>query len=207
MKKILFCLLILILGGVVGSSITFVIINDDSNSIDETERLDDTSISITEFYPDSIALLVDGKVYVNVYGSTIDIDNLYGSGTFQTLLATRDNYKSYNFEKINYKDELNKSFEGLELKTSNVKDVYAYAVGQDLTSNYGLILLNDDGTVSIISLYSLITGNTSVTDVTSLSNIVSISSSDNNGYYTVATDNLGVLYNMSDYIPTDYTLW
>ena len=43
--------------------------------------------------------------------------------------------------------------------------------------------------------------------IESLNNIVSINSENNNGYYTYATDNLGVLYNMNDYIPKNYTLW
>ena len=95
----------------------------------------------------------------------------------------------------------------MKLNTSNAKEIYAFASGQTFNNNYGLILLNEDGTVSIISLYSLITGNQNVTTIESLANITSISSSNDNGYTTYATDEQGMLYNMNDYIPTDYTLW
>ena len=218
MRKILFCLIFLIIGGIFGSGITYFIINKDyisfnnneqENNSNSNEQEDEISnpISLIEFYPDSLSLLVDGKVYVNVYGSTTDIDNLYGANTFQTLLTTRNNYQEYSFEGLNYKDVLNSTFTGMKLNISNIKEVYSFANGQTLANNYGLILLNEDGNVYIISLYSLIMGKKDVTKVESLNNIVSINSENNNGYYTYATDNLGVLYNMNDYIPKDYTLW
>ena len=47
MKKILFCILILILGTGHESGITFVIVNNNSNNIDETEKGEDPSISIS----------------------------------------------------------------------------------------------------------------------------------------------------------------
>ena len=217
MKKILFTLLFLIAGAAIGSGITFVITNDDTTPSNKTnqdsqeesinEEESNTPVGITEFYPNSIAVLVDGEVYVNVYGSTLDIDNLYGTDTYQTLINTRNNYQEFNFPLLNYKDETNQSFTGMKLNTSNVKEIYAFASGQTFNNNYGLILLNEDGTVSIISLYSLITGNQNVTTIESLANITSISSSNDNGYTTYATDEQGMLYNMNDYIPTDYTLW
>ena len=236
MRKRLFYLIFLIIGAIFGSGITYFIINKDyisfnnneqennsnsneqennsnsneqENNSNSNEQEDEISnpISLIEFYPDSLSLLVDGKVYVNVYGSTTDIDNLYGANTFQTLLTTRNNYQEYSFEGLNYKDELNSTFTGMKLNISNIKEVYSFANGQTLANNYGLILLNEDGNVYIISLYSLIMGKKDVTKVESLNNIVSINSENNNGYYTYATDNLGVLYNMNDYIPKDYTLW
>ncbi|HIS38329.1 MAG TPA: hypothetical protein IAB45_02340 [Candidatus Onthousia faecavium] len=217
MKKILFTLLFLIAGAAIGSGITFVITNDDTTPSNKTnqdsqeesinEEESNTPVGITEFYPNSIAVLVDGEVYVNVYGSTLDIDNLYGTDTYQTLINTRNTYQTVNFPLLNYKDETNQSFTGMKLNTSNVKEIYAFASGQTFNNNYGLILLNEDGTVSIISLYSLITGNQNVTTIESLANITSISSSNDNGYTTYATDEQGMLYNMNDYIPTDYTLW
>ena len=217
MKKILFTLLFLIAGAAIGSGITFVITNDDTTPSNKTnqdsqeesinEEESNTPVGITEFYPNSIAVLVDGEVYVNVYGSTLDIDNLYGTDTYQTLIHTRNTYQTVNLPLLNYKDETNQSFTGMKLNTSNVKEIYAFASGQTFNNNYGLILLNEDGTVSIISLYSLITGNQNVTTIESLANITSISSSNDNGYTTYATDEQGMLYNMNDYIPTDYTLW
>ena len=92
MKKILFTLLFLIAGAAIGSGITFVITNDDTTPSNKTnqdsqeesinEEESNTPVGITEFYPNSIAVLVDGEVYVNVYGSTLDIDNLYGTDTY-----------------------------------------------------------------------------------------------------------------------------
>ncbi len=216
MKKILFALLLLIAGASIGSGITFVITNGDTTPSNQTNQDNqegpiteetNTSIGITKFYPNSLALLVDGDVYVNVYGSTLDIDNLYGTDTYQTLVATRNNYQTFNFPLLNYKDETNQTFTGMKLNTSNVKEIYTFASGQTFNTNYGLIFLNEDGTVSIISLYSLINGNMDVTIIEGLANITSISSSNDNGYTTYATDEQGVLYNMNDYIPTDYTLW
>ena len=217
MKKILFTLLFLIAGAAIGSGITFVITNDDTTPSNKTnqdsqeesinEEESNTPVGITEFYPNSLAVLVEGEVYVNVYGSTQDIDNLYGTDTYQTLVATRNNYQTFNFPLLNYKDETNQTFTGMKLNTSNVKEIYTFASGQTFNTNYGLIFLNEDGTVSIISLYSLINGNMDVTIIEGLANIASISSSNDNGYTTYATDEQGVLYNMNDYIPTDYTLW
>ena len=209
MRKILLFLIFLIIGGIFGSGITYYIINKDYINPNNNEQEDEISrpISLIEFYPDSLSLLVDDKVYVNVYGSTTDIDNLYGTNTFQDLLTTRNNYQEYSFKGLNYKDELNSTFTGMKLNISNIKEVYSFANGQTLTNNYGLILLNEDGDVYIISLYSLIMGKKDVTKIESLNNIVSINSENNNGYYTYATDNLGVLYNMNDYIPKNYTLW
>ena len=216
MKKILFALLLLIAGASIGSGITFVITNGDTTPSNQTNQDNqegpiteetNTSIGITKFYPNSLALLVDGDVYVNVYGSTLDIDNLYGTDTYQTLVATRNNYQTFNFPLLNYKDETNQTFTGMKLNTSNVKEIYTFASGQTFNTNYGLIFLNEDGTVSIISLYSLINGNMDVTIIEGLANITSISSSNDNGYTTYATDEQGVLYNMNDYVPSDYTLW
>ena len=51
----------------------------------------------------------------------------------------------------------------MKLNISNIKEVYSFANGQTLTNNYGLILLNEDGDVYIISLYSLIMGKKDVT--------------------------------------------
>ena len=216
MKKILLCLLLLILGIVIGSGLTFIFINNNSTTKDleseesESQNRDGdlaTNISLTNFYPDSIAIIAAGNVYVNVYGTTADIDNLYGEGSYQTLLATRSNYQKYDFEGLDYKDKLNSHFLAMKLNIQNAKAVYSYAYGQSLTSNYGLIILSDDGTLSIISFYSLIMGKQDVTQISSLENIVEVESVNNNGYMTYAYDKNNTLYNLSDYIPTDYTLW
>lgn len=217
MKKILLYLLLLISGIAIGSGLTFIFVNNNKSTTKdiENEKLEDqtkdevpsSNISITNFYPDSTAIVAAGKVYVNVAGATTDIDSLYGEGVYQTLLATRSNYQEYNFDGIDYKDKLNAPFIGMKLNIQDAKAIYSYTYGQDLNSNYGLIILSDDGTLGIISLYSLIMGKQDVTKISSLENIVEVESVDNNGYMTYAYDKENTLYNLSDYIPTDYTLW
>lgn len=96
-------------------------INENSNPSDKKSE-----ISVVDFYFDSIAIVSDGSVYVNVYGSTTQFDNLFGEGTFQTLMSTRNNYKEYSFDNFEYILDDNSSFIGMKLNTSNVKKVYSY---------------------------------------------------------------------------------
>ncbi|MGN1329756.1 MAG: hypothetical protein ACI4VN_00230 [Clostridia bacterium] len=163
-----------------------------------------SKISVTDFYFDSVAILNEGSVYVNVYGSTPQIDTLFGDGTFQTLVATRNNYKEYTFNNFEYRKD-NSNFKGMKLNVSNIEAVYSYENGQALSTNYGLILLNKDKTLSIISLYSLINGKTDVKSISNLSGITSVVSSDNGGITTYAIKENGEKIDLNDYIPEDYT--
>lgn len=175
--------------------------SNDTTNTDESK----SEISVVDFYFNSVAIVSEGSVYVNVFGSTPQIDDLFGKDTYQTLVATRNNYKEYNFDNFEYILADNSSFTGMKLNTNNVKKVYSYASGQALSSNYGLILLNEDKTLSIISLYSLINGKTDVTSIPELSNIESIISENEMGMVTYAIDQNGEKFNLSSYIPTDYT--
>ena len=177
--------------------------NEEESNIEEEKQ---TPISVIDFYFNSVAIVKDGEVYVNVDGSTPEVDNLFGEGTYQTLVTTRGNYQEYTFDNFEYNFNDNSTFNGMKLNTSNVDKVYAYDYGQVLANNYGLILLNKDKTLSIISLYSLITGKADVTPISGLSNIESeitenISMS---GMYTYAITQTGEKINLYNYIPSDY---
>ncbi len=175
--------------------------NEEENNTEEEEQ---TPIRVVDFYFDSVAIVQDGEVYVNVHGSTSDVDNLFGAGTYQTLVATQGTYQEYTFNNFEYKFNDNSTFTGMKLNTSNVDKVYSYAYGQALANNYGLILLNKDKTLSIISLYSLITGKADVTLVSELSNIESVITENIGGMSTYAITQTGEKINLVDYIPSDY---
>ena len=176
--------------------------DDIKNTTSNTTVNTTTKIGVTEFYPNSVAIVNDGSVYVNVYGTTTEIDNLFGNDSYKTLVATRNSYKEHTFNNFVYYIE-NQSFYGMKLNTNNVERVYTYEEGQALNSNYGLILLNNDGTLSIISLYSLINGKTDVKKI-ELSGIKNVISEDNEGMTTYAIKQNGEKVNLKDYIPTDY---
>lgn len=122
------------------------------------------------------AVVYNGEVYVNVYDSTPNIDNVYGEGKFQTLVKTRNNYQEYSFGDLTVSvDSTNK---WLKLNTSSVKSIYNNEYGQALSSTnpkYGVIMLNSDNTVSYITIKDLIEGNTNHTklDVTDISSVIS----------------------------------
>ena len=42
------------------------------------------------------AVVYNGEVYVNVYDTTPNIDDVYGAGKYQTLVQSRNNYKEYS---------------------------------------------------------------------------------------------------------------
>ncbi len=159
--------------------------------------------SVTNFYPDSVAVVSDGSVYVNVYGSTPEIDGLFGNGTFQVLQATINKYKEYTFNNFEYYKN-NSKFKGMKLNVNNVDKVYSYDYGQSMAQNYGLILLNKDKSLSMISLYSLINGKTDVKTIPNINGINSIISENNGGMYTYAVKENGEKIDLNDYIPQDY---
>lgn len=176
--------------------------DSDLDSSKEENDLIKSKISVTDFSFDSVAIVSDGSVYVSINGNTLDIDNLFGGGTFQTLVATRKKYKDYAFDNFEYYKG-NHSFKGMKLNVSNVESVYTYEAGQVMQKNNGLILLNKDKTLSIISLYSLIHGKTDVKHISNLSDITSIVSEDEEGIVTYAIKENGQKINLEDYIPED----
>lgn len=175
---------------------------EEENNVTNVEE---KSSSITEFYFDSIAIVSDGKVYVRVDGTKPELDNLYGEGTYNKLVETRKNYKEYSFDNLKYNLDDNSSFKGIKLNTSNVSEVYSNVSGQTVMNNYGLILLNDDKTLSMISLYSLINGKTDVKKISNLTDIENvITEYERGGIVTYAVDKSGKKINLYDYIPKDY---
>ena len=122
------------------------------------------------------AVVYNGEVYVNVYDSTPNIDNVYGDGKYQTLVQSRNNYKEYSFGNLTMSVDSNNKW--LKLNSINVKKAYNNDYGQAISSTnpkYGIILLNSDNTVSYISTKDLIEGNANTTklDVTDISDVVS----------------------------------
>lgn len=179
--------------------------NTAKNTNDDFDKTDTKSnVSVVDFYFNSVAIVNDDSVYVNVLGTEQEIDDLFGKGTYQTLMTTRKGYKEYTFNNFEYISNDNSSFIGMKLNANNVKKVYSYAHGQMLLSNYGLILLNNDKTLSIISLYSLINGKTEVKNISGLSNIESIITENDGGMITYAINQSGEKIDLSSYIPSDY---
>lgn len=216
--KILLSILCLILGGLVG----YVAFNkecpetkttcpkceeitEDGKEKENNKQISSvTQIKTFTFPSKSVALLYDGEVYVNVYGSTSNIDGVYGIGTYQNLVNTRNNYKKYSFNNFTFMDDENNEFKGIKLNISNVKTIYENVFGQALSSTesdkYGIIFLKEDNTVSGISFKSLINGKTDVTIFTELTNIEKIVSTNLDGYETKAIDKDGNEYKINDYI-------
>ncbi len=209
---IIFIILSIVLGGYIIYDQLNNKSNDKENETNNTENTDNASkdeekqdkISVTDFYFDSVAIVSNGEVYVNVYGGTTDINNLFGEGTWDSLINTRANYKEYKFDNFEYMLNDNNTFNGMKLNTSNVDKVYSIAYGQVVSPNYGLILLNKDKTLAIISLYSLINGKTDVTPIAGLTDIENIVTENTNAMRTYAIDKDGNKIDLANYIPTDY---
>ena len=174
---------------------------DTSKDTTDTTPVEKTSV--TAFYPNSIAVLHNGKVYVNVYGSTPEVDDLFGGGTYQTLVNTRKNYQPINIQNSSIKSG-NEELKFQELTTSNVSGVFIYEAGQTINKNYSLLLVKEDGKVEIISLYSLITGRSKTTELKGLENIAYFTSKDNDGINTYAIDKDGNELNLNNIIPDNY---
>lgn len=162
------------------------------NTEDDTNKNTD-SYQVLELAPiGGTAVMYNGEVYVNVYDSTPNIDNVYGDGKFQTLISTRNNYQEYSFGNLIVTTQHLGSSKWLKLNVSNVKSIHNNNYGQALSSTnpkYGIVMINSDSTVSYIGIGDLINGNANVTklDITGVSNVVT---EDNMGYttYLVKTD-------------------
>ena len=105
---------------------------------------------------------------------------------------------------FDFKNALNNNFTGMKLNTSNVEKIYSLAFGQGLATNYGIVLVNKDKTLSIISLYSMLNAELDVTPIDGLSDIESIQTEDNLGATTYAVKTNGEKIDLSNYIPKDY---
>ena len=122
-----------------------------------------------------------------------------GDEKYQTLVKTRESYSEYQFGSLTI-DNNNKKW--LKLNVSNVKAIYNNEYGQDLfTANpkYGIIMLNEDNTVSYISIEDLIDGKTG-TEKLDVSNIYNVENVNDNGYTTYLIDANGNKNNVNNYI-------
>ena len=189
-------------------SISNTIGADEKSSTDATEseakevetNKEKANFSVLELSPiGGIAVLYQGEVYVNVYDSTPNIDGVYGDGKYQTLVKNRDSYQEYSFDSLTVNNNTTK---WAKLNISNVKAIYNNEYGQDLfTANpkYGIIMLNEDNTVSYISIEDLIDGKTG-TEKLDVSNIYNVENVNDNGYTTYLIDANGNKNNVNNYI-------
>ena len=169
---------------------------ETSNATNETKN----NFAVLELSPiGGIGVLYNGEVYVNVYDSTPNIDDIYGEGKYQTLLKTRESYLEYEFDFLTIN---NNSKKWSKLNISNVKAIYNNEYGQDVSSTnpkYGIIMLNEDKTVSYISISSLIEGKVETTKLNA-NNITSIETEDNMGLTTYLVDANGNRKDVNNYI-------
>lgn len=164
--------------------------NEKNTKTEEQATTKKDTYQVLELAPvGGTAVVYNGEVYVNVYDSTPNIDNIYGNGKYQTLINTRNNYKEYNFgELIVTTKYINVGGSGkwLKLNTSNVKSIYNNEYGQALSNinpKYGIVMINSDSTVSYISTKDLIDGNTNPIKLEA-TDISSVVTEDNGGYTT-----------------------
>ncbi len=181
----------------------------DNKEVKETKKEepkdieDQESYTVTSFYPNSIAILNNGRVYVNVYGSSSELEDLFGDGAYQTLTNTRKNYSPLNIQNLKVQTS-NEELKAQELSTDKVSGIYVYEAGQTINDNYSLLLVKEDGSVEIISLYSLISGRTKTTEVKGLENISYFTSKDSDGVTTYAVDKDGNEININNMISDNY---
>lgn len=140
--------------------------------------------------------------------------DLYYSVSFLENIADLQNKINYFYEngtyektqsKINSYVNYTNGFKGLKLNISNVDKVIMIGSTQTCTNQTGFIIIKKDGTVSAISLYSLLVGKPDVTNLSELKNIVNVeikkACSDprcGNAYFAI--DKGGKEYKLTDYI-------
>lgn len=183
-------IIFIIITVVLGSFIIYdkTLNNQNKKDLNKNESIENY-YQVLELSPISgHAVLYNGEVYVNIYDSTSKINTVYGNDKFQTLIKTRENYKNYDFGnlKVVTSSTLDSSSKWLKLNISNVDSIYNNNYGQSITPNnpkYGILMINEDKTVSYISIGDLILGNIQPTKLET-SNISSIVTEDNGGYTT-----------------------
>lgn len=162
--------------------------NTNENNVNTNTNND--NYKVLELSPiGGIAVVYNNEVYVNIYDSTKKIDEVYGDGKYQTLLSSREKYQEYKLGNLEVEtgyvsDDNNTKW--LKIDATGVKSIYNNQYGQDVSSvdsKYGIILLNNDSTVSYISIEDLIEGKTSSTSL-NVSDISSIVTENNDGLTT-----------------------
>lgn len=173
---------------------------EQSKESENTDNEKNDKCAVLELSPiNGIAALYNGEVYVNVYDSTSNIDDVYGDGQYQKLMNTRNAYKEYSFGNLQVN---NNETKWLKLNVSKIKEIYNNVYGQAMSSSnpkYGIIMIDNDDKISYISIKDLIDGNTNVTQL-NISNITSIVSEDNDGYTTYLVDSNGKKEDVNKYI-------
>lgn len=194
-----------LLGIYVGKGLVDCTCDKDCNTNKPSEVVENGKKSkIVDIGWASLAVLDDGNVYVQLNGS-YNIIGIYDEETRKIIENTVKNYKSYTLKNLDYSSHINGTFTGMKLNVKDVDNIYSYATGHTITDTTGLLLLNQDKTVSIISLKSLINGKTEVTKIPELKNIKEIyTDTSGQAVETYAVDNNGTKYNVYDYLKTDY---
>lgn len=191
-----------LLGIYVGKGLVDCTCDKDCNTNKPSEVVENVKKSaMIDVCYSALAILDDGNTYVNVNNASP-----FGNELEEILKETQKRYKSYEFKNVNYLDSLNSGFTGIKLNVADVSMIYNYTTESSaLTDKCGLLLLNQDKTVSIISMKSLINGKTEVTKIPELKDIKEIYT-DTVGTTdkTYAVDNNGTKYNVYDYLKTDY---
>ena len=167
-----------------------------ANTTNETK----TNFAVLELSPiGGTAVLYNGEVYVNVYDASPNIIEVYGEEKYKTFIKTRESYLKYDFGSLTIN---NNSTKWLKLDISNVKAIYNNDYGQAKSSvnpKYGIIMLNEDNTVSYISTSSLLEGKVETTKL-NVNNITNIYSEDNMGFTTYLVDANGNKKDVNNYI-------
>lgn len=158
----------------------------ESNIADVLDK--NTACQVLDLAPiGGYAVVYNGEVYVNVYDSTANIDKVYGNGSFQKLINTRNNnYKEYVMSNLEIITSDNEPSKWLKLEIANVKSIFNNIYGQALSSanpKYGILILTSDATVSYIGINDLISGKINPTKLDA-ENISIVKSENNNGYTT-----------------------
>ncbi|MDO4507789.1 MAG: hypothetical protein Q4B65_00115 [Candidatus Saccharibacteria bacterium] len=162
-----------------------------------------SQVEVVDFYFDSLAVLHQGEVFVNIYGASPDFVNLYGQEAYDALVQVRENYELYELGSSSVRIN-NEDFTGMKLDAENVIGVFDYEAGQAVGNDYGLLLLYDDATVGYISLLSMMQGETEVTPLDGVTSIVNIvSRSGFGGMETYAITSSGTEVKLSNYITAE----
>lgn len=191
-----------LLGIYVGKGLVDCTCDKDCNTNKPSEVVENVKKSaMIDVCYSALAILDDGNTYVNVNNASP-----FGNELEEILKETQKRYKSYEFKNVNYLDSLNSGFTGIKLNVADVSMIYNYTTESSaLTDKCGLLLLNQDKTVSIISMKSLINGKTEVTKIPELKDIKEIyTDTSGQASKTYAVDNNGTEYKIRDYLKTDY---
>lgn len=205
-----------IVGGIIFGFGTYYLLNNNESMKDsDDETADKSNPIVTKVlsgeYSDSATTIVlnDGNVYVSL--DPCEVGNNYYEDYCNLVKNLVESYKEYSFDNFEYEaigisknyrsKNLNSKFLGLKLNISNVKSVYPVMPGQAISqSNQGIALVQDDGSLSIISFQNIVKNNLLPKKIEDLKNIVKVEHKfGNGGTDSVAIDNSGKEYSLYEY--------